>query len=215
MNEGKFALPEGYDQSRITVQTAKYNGTVNKERKWETPVQLEDAEVTVIGDTVSVSGFSYKDNYVVDVNNNPQGKKLIVTIPGVEVQRGAFTGKKVFTNSADSGVYDDDTRVGQFPQPTVTLFQKSYALDYAAPVTVDSGYWGFSEIFHVATDLSAVAPEDYVTSLNEELFYGTVDVTVDGGSTSVTYKPTVQDWKVWTPSTCSAMIRRAIISGCG
>ncbi|WP_295584954.1 VWA domain-containing protein [uncultured Oscillibacter sp.] len=196
INSDKFTLPEGYSKDDVTVKTAKYTGTANNERQWAVPEAFA-GNVTVSDGTVSVSGFSYEDNYVVDVGGTHQGEKLIVTIPGVEAKPAAVTGMKVYTNAAASGVYDGETPVGQFPRPAVTISQKSYALDYAAPVTVDSGDWGFDQILHVATDMSAItAGADgkpaYTTSLNGDLHYGSVNVT-EGGD-RVTYTPTADTW---------------------
>ena len=196
MNDGKFALPkEGYDENSIVVKTADYNGMIDGKRQWKPYEVFTDGTVKVIDDTVSVSGFSYKDNYVATENGKNRGQKLMVTIPGVEAQPGAVTGKQVFTNDPYSGIYDEnDVPTGYFESPSVVIEQVSYVLDYAAPVTVDSTDWGFQEICHVAEDMSAI--ETAQLDMEEKLDYGTVNVTVtpDGASASVTYKPTADTW---------------------
>ena len=80
--------------------------------------------------TVTVTGFSYKDHYLLEGGNEPTGvnaQKLQVVISGLKLAAGAQTAEDqtdVPTNvSANSGIYKPDgtTMVKAFPLPTVDI----------------------------------------------------------------------------------------------
>lgn len=77
---------------------------------------------TVNDDTVSVSGFSFVDNFVDDTprNNNFYGRKLIVEF-NITVDPDFLGGNGVKTNLGDSGVYNGDTLVEAFVVPAVDI----------------------------------------------------------------------------------------------
>lgn len=139
----QFALPEGFsEESNVTVQTADYQGNNN----FGTPQTVHDANVSVEGKAISVSGFDYSSNYVVDASGDVQtsGKKLIVTIKGVLPTDAAVTGEAVYTNAKNSGIYADATATtpaAVFPQPQTILTKKAYVLDYAKPFTMNTSDW--------------------------------------------------------------------------
>lgn len=128
-----FELPEGADASVIKVYTADYNS----DGTWDEPV-LSTLTPTVSGNTVTVTGFDFSQNYCdtsngrQDGNNNAAGdfygRKLIIEIP-IVVKDGFLGGNDVLTNGAGSGIYGEDgTAVEDFEYPSVDVA--------IAPVTV-------------------------------------------------------------------------------
>lgn len=137
-----FVLPTR--STNVTVQTAKYEGN----NKWGTPEQYSGT-VNVTGNTVSVSGFSYKDNYVIDGQGTLEtsGKKLMVTITGVEATDDATTDQLINTNNeAFSGIYEskfDPLPVKTFNAPQTYIPSKTFVLDYGKAAVLDG--WNTSE----------------------------------------------------------------------
>ena len=121
----QFVLPEGTTKDDITVYTADYS-----ESGFGTPVEFNDAEVTISADgrTVSVTNFNYAENWVgtetaANGNVTYRGKKLLITIP-IEVRDGFWGGNQVVTNGDGSGVYEDssaNTPIEEFVSPTVDV----------------------------------------------------------------------------------------------
>ena len=104
-----FELPEGFTVSgNIKLETADYLGG----GVFDTPVAATGVTATVNGNTVDVTGFDYSANYVVDGEGTVEtsGKKLIVTISGVEVNEDNFATGQVDTNDAASGLYADGSQ---------------------------------------------------------------------------------------------------------
>lgn len=85
-----------------------------------------DGTVSIQDNTVSVSGFSYKDNWCGshtegDTTTFHNGKKLIIQF-AVTAKDGFLGGNDVLTNGAESGIYDKDGKVVKlFAQPTVNV----------------------------------------------------------------------------------------------
>lgn len=142
----EFKLPEGFNANdNVIVKTAKYTGN----ETWATPVVETKMTVNVKNDnTIDVSGFSYKDNYVAEEipgkypwskPTPAKGKMLMVTIKGV-LANDKTNGENIKTNKSTSGVYSNGDGSGilvaPFPEPTVNLPEKSYVLDYGKPVSV-------------------------------------------------------------------------------
>lgn len=88
---------------------------------------LDPKNITNNNGTITVTGFSYKDNYVLnnDPNNNnkPSGKKLVIEIT-VTPKDGFIGGNKVDTNG-DAYISFEGEKVDEFPKPHVDI-----ALDY-------------------------------------------------------------------------------------
>lgn len=106
-----FEVPDG--TSGIQVYTAASNGSV---QSWAEPEILRSADVHLDPSTgtVSVSGFSFKDNWCGTETTNGtstfhNGKKLIIEFD-VTPKDGFLGGNDVFTN-AKAGVYEDSTAV--------------------------------------------------------------------------------------------------------
>lgn len=114
-----FTMPK--DTKDIKLYTAESNGSANS---WK-PRESFDGSVTVQDNTVSVSGFSFKDNWCGNHTSSEgttfrNGKKLIIEFT-VSPKDGFLGGNGVPTNGANSGVYHDNQLVGEFPIPTVNV----------------------------------------------------------------------------------------------
>lgn len=116
------------------------------------------------GQTVTVTGFDYKENYVAILGDKPHGQKLVLTISGLIPKD---SGEQVFSNTDASGVYENgtsETPVAQFPMPSTNIPVYTKVLD-------------FSMTANIATD---------VQQTNSALAgtYGTFDLS----SNNLTYK---------------------------
>lgn len=129
-----FVAPE---DTTVFAQLIPYLGN----GQWDTN-NPEQISATRSGKTVSVTGFSYKDNYVAEALGEAPatGKKLVVTIQGIEAVDTAATGIPVKTNAAGSGIYENNqavSPVAEFTSPEVTIPSKTYVLDYAKSAKLD------------------------------------------------------------------------------
>lgn len=125
-----FDMPE--NASDIKVYTAKYLGYENDgtTRKFADKAEYSNAEVTVSGQSVSVTNFDYSstENCVTDTTNangstTYTGSKLIVEFT-VTPKEGFLGGNDVPTNGSDSGIYESasaEKPVGSFKVPTVNV----------------------------------------------------------------------------------------------
>ena len=101
-------------QSGVSVYTQAYLGN----NTWGDKVPLNDAKISVSGNTVTVTNFNYKENFVSDTpRKNPvtgktdfYGKKLIVEFD-VTAKQDFFGGNEVPTNGTSSGVYQSNGKV--------------------------------------------------------------------------------------------------------
>lgn len=114
-----FDMPD--DPSKVTVYTAESDGSTNR---WNDKVAFDDGTVSIQDNTVSVSGFSYRDNWCGPGSNGfHNGKKLIIEF-NVTVRKGFLGGNNVPTNGAASGLYENGqatTPLETFEQPTVNV----------------------------------------------------------------------------------------------
>lgn len=109
----------------VKLYTAESNGSVNS---WKTR-QSFDGNVTIDPDTsaVSVSGFSFKDNWCGNETIDGQarfhdGKKIIIEFT-VKPKTGFLGGNDVYTNTS-AGIYENDsaaTPIKEFEKPTVNV----------------------------------------------------------------------------------------------
>ena len=116
-----FDMPN--DVKDVEVYTAKSNGRTDNTINWKGKVPFNDGNVSIQGNTVSVSGFSYKDNWCGPGSNGfNNGKKLIIQF-NVTAKEKFLGGNDVPTNDENaSGIYDkDDTLVKLFEKPTVNV----------------------------------------------------------------------------------------------
>lgn len=119
-----FDMPE--NASDIKVYTAASNGSTDK---WKDRVPFTDGTVTTDTEnsTISVSGFSFKDNWCGKETTNGtesfhNGQKLIIEFT-VTPKDGFLGGNNVYTNTS-AGVYVDSSAtepVKIFPKPQVNV----------------------------------------------------------------------------------------------
>ena len=114
-----FTMPT--NTTDIKLYTAQSDGSVTSWKPWEN----FNGSVTIQGNTVSVSGFSFKDNWCGNHTASGEttfhnGKKLIIEFT-VSPKEGFLGGNGVPTNGANSGVYHDNQLVGEFDIPTVNV----------------------------------------------------------------------------------------------
>lgn len=112
--------------SDVQVYTAKSDGTESDGStvKWMDKEEFK-GNVSIQGNTVSVSGFSYKDNWCGPGSNGfNNGKKLIIQF-NVTAKDDFLGGNDVPTNEDTSGIYDKDGEDGKmidsFKVPTVNV----------------------------------------------------------------------------------------------
>ena len=121
----QFELPANATAESIKLYTAESNGSVDSWKSRETfagSVSLGPND-----NSVSVSGFSFKDNWCGKQTNNGQenfhnGKKLIIEFT-VQPKAGFLGGNGVYTNTS-AGVYENDTAqkpVFTFERPQVNV----------------------------------------------------------------------------------------------
>ena len=122
-----FVLPNGADKNiTVTTKDAYYTDGV---LDWRNE-QLFEAGVTITGNTVDVTGFDYKHNFVAETgrvegdatqSGNFHGRKLVITFV-ITPNPDFLGGSGVPTNGADSGVYDKDGVLQEdFTIPTVDV----------------------------------------------------------------------------------------------
>lgn len=120
----QFTLPEGASKNDIKLYTAESNGSTTS---WKEREEFS-GNVTIGADnSVSVSGFSFKDNWCgTDTTNGTStfhdGRKLIIEF-NVVAKDGFLGGNKVPTNN-NAGVYEDSTKeepILIFPVPDVDV----------------------------------------------------------------------------------------------
>lgn len=119
------------------------------------------------GQTVTVTGFDYKENYVAMLGDEPHGQKLVLTISGLIPKD---SGEQVFSNTDASGVYENgtsETPVAQFPMPSTNIPVYTKVLDFSMAANIAT---------HVLQTNSALTGA-----------YGTFNVSEDAGK-NLTYK---------------------------
>lgn len=88
------------------------------------------------GQTVTVTDFDYKENYVAMLGDEPHGQKLVLTISGLIPKD---SGEQVFSNTDASGVYEDGTSekpVAQFPMPSTNIPVYTKVLDFSMTANI-------------------------------------------------------------------------------
>ena len=191
-----FAFPSSWTkeviEDHVSVAVADYlgNGNFGEEKAFnEAVININDAK-----DTIDVSGFDYAANYVVDASADGDvklnGKKLIITITGIEATDAAVTNAAVPTNKGTSGIYekaDSEEAFRTFEVPTTMLTSKSYVLDFGKKVDLGSADWRQNTVTTLDGDgMNAFASSE--NSLKET--YGNV---AQNGNT-LTYEPKTTNW---------------------
>ena len=122
-----FTLPANATADNITLETYQCTGkNSNNEYIWIKNETAMDAEATVNGDQVSVTGFDFAANYVGTVTENGsvtyRGHKLVISFK-VQPKAGFLGGNDVITNT-NAGIYENgsaQTPVMTFEQPKVNV----------------------------------------------------------------------------------------------
>lgn len=121
----QFELPANATTESIKLYTAESNGSVNS---WKTREEFAGSVSLGTNDnSVSVSGFSFKDNWCGNQTINGQetfhdGKKLIIEFT-VQPKAGFLGGNDVYTNT-NAGIYENSTAekpIRTFNRPTVNV----------------------------------------------------------------------------------------------
>lgn len=122
----QFTLPAGSTASDITLETYACTGKDGDTYTWRQNDTAMGATAAIDGNSVSVTGFDFSENYVGTVTNHGsvsyRGHKLVIRF-SVKPQPGFLGGNNVPTN-AGAGVYenkDSEIPVREFPQPTVNV----------------------------------------------------------------------------------------------
>lgn len=159
LGEG-FVLPEGFGYQNISVSTVAItttNGTTYTDGA-ETKYTYDatsgtykngSESLTVAFDKatgkVTVTGFDYAANHVTTAK---AGKKLVVKITGIEATKNAVTDELIGTNKGNSGIAyttsNGTSGLYAFPVPQTKLTSKTYVVDYAKPMTIDTSDWSSS-----------------------------------------------------------------------
>lgn len=183
-----FTLPEGYAANpQIAITEAPYQGNGS----WGAET-ASSATASVSGNTINVTGFDYTENVVAEAadGQSATGRKLIVSIAGIEAEASAATGSPVFTNTAESGVYDtvegEEVLIKEFDRPTVTITNKSYVLDYGKEATFNTSDLGIASASHINSDMSKITTAN--TAVDQK--YGKSSLA----SNAITYTPQTMNW---------------------
>ena len=121
----QFELPANATAKSIKLYTAESNGSVNS---WKNKESFDGSVSLGTNDnSVSVSGFSFKDNWCGNQTVNGQktfhnGKKLIIEFT-VQPKAGFLGGNDVYTNT-NAGIYENSTAekpIRTFNRPTVNV----------------------------------------------------------------------------------------------
>lgn len=123
-----FTLPAGTTASGIRIDTYDCTGKDGNTYTWSsTSGGSGGASAKVNGDQVSVTGFSFSENWCgtetdAQGNTTVRGKKLVISFD-VQPKPGFFGGNGVVTNTS-AGIYENgsaQTPVMTFEQPTVDV----------------------------------------------------------------------------------------------
>lgn len=146
------------------------------------------------GQTVTVTGFDYKENYVAMLGDEPHGQKLVLTISGLIPKD---SGEQVFSNTDASGVYDSETSetpVSRFPMPSTNIPVYTKVLDFSMTAKIATSVQQYSTktnrygAFSTGSDLTyklgnSVSNGNLVfDGVDSVLFYG--DYNDDGNDTA-------------------------------
>lgn len=121
----QFELPANATAKSIKLYTAESNGSVNS---WKNKESFDGSVSLGTNDnSVSVSGFSFKDNWCGNQTINGQetfhdGKKLIIEFT-VQPKAGFLGGNDVYTNT-NAGIYENSNAkdpIMTFNRPTVNV----------------------------------------------------------------------------------------------
>ena len=177
-----FNLPKNITDN-VKVYTEDYKGKdTSNNLIWENRQPLDNPSVSSdpTKKSISVSGFSYKDNYIVDGKGSvpTSGKKLIIVITGVTAKHA---GMDMYTNNSNSAIYDGEGgKVKAFPMPQESISSTSYVLDYGKTVSTAASDYGVQAVTIAnADEPSPYNPNDSEnpTNINLNGEYGTFAIS--------------------------------------
>lgn len=169
-----FTLPEGTTTADIRLATYACTGKNGDKYTWSSTSDGNGgASATVSGNTVSVTGFNFSENWCgteTDANNNTtvRGKKLVISFD-VKPKPGFLGGNGVPTNTS-AGIYENDTAekpVKEFPKPTVNV-----PIQDVTVAAVDKNVYLLGKVDEATCKTNATAKCNGVDLLNESEYTG-------------------------------------------
>ena len=117
----RSGLTEDRIKAGIKVYTVPYTGKVNGVDTFDetNKTNLNAAEIEVSGDQATVTGYSYKDEYIATVQGENQGTKLVIEIPVEYKNKAWFGGNNIASNDIGSGIYNNNQCYGTYDVPQV------------------------------------------------------------------------------------------------
>lgn len=192
-----FSLPQNFSNDNVKVSTVDYSGRDDHGNRVfaTTSTPLDKTGIGFSGNTITYTGFDFAENCLIDGSEivdefTPalQGKKLVITIEGIEATDSAITNGLVNTNNINSGIYENaqaETPAARFLQPKTQLSSKAYVVDYAKEIST-------ADLPNNVTNLSVNGMKKFtlaVTALNK----GENGLTY-GSATAESYTPETMNW---------------------
>ena len=138
-------------KNSIKVYTVPYAGKENGVDTFDeiNKTNLNAAEIKVSGDRVTVTGYSYKDEYIATVQGKNRGTKLVIEIPVEYKNEAWFGGNNIASNDVGSGIYNNNQCYGTYDVPQVNrvLDYKIAAKDQTIYVTNKADLKGLLDYF--------------------------------------------------------------------
>ena len=178
-----FEIPDGTN-AQITLKTADCTGAANGKLTFgaETPAP-DNVTATASGNTVSVTGFDYKDNWCGSHSGTYSGKKLIVEFK-IQPTDAFLGGNGVQTNvGTDDGIYES-SEAGKEPVEKFAPQRVDVPVKAVEPVTTNTEiYLGEKTNLQdrVTTDVSQL------DEVNNKYVNVTYTVKDENGATVGTY----------------------------
>ena len=147
----RSGLTEDRIKAGIKVYTVPYTGKVNGVDTFDetNKTNLNAAEIEVSGDQATVTGYSYKDEYIATVQGENQGTKLVIEIPVEYKNKAWFGGNNIASNDIGSGIYNNNQCYGTYDVPQVNrvIDYKIAAKDQTIYVTNKADLKGLLDYF--------------------------------------------------------------------
>ncbi|NCC86534.1 MAG: VWA domain-containing protein [Clostridia bacterium] len=170
-----FDLPAGASASSIKMFTQNYQGN----NVWANRVATTALTANVSGKEVSVTGYSFDDNFVTQVAkaDGTYGQKLIIEFD-ISLDVTSFGGNQIATNAPMSGVYNSEGVVANFVSPKIN-----------APINYD--FKANSKSIYISQNANLesliAAQTGYVPNGNNNAFVDISYAVKQGGATVGTY----------------------------
>jgi len=168
-------LPAGANASSIKMYTQNYQGN----NVWANRVATTALNANVSGKEVSVTGYSFDDNFVTQdpKADGSYGQKLIIEFD-ISLDATSFGGNQIETNASQSGVYVGGAAVANFVSPKID-----------APINYDFGVEDKSIYVSQNANLESLLVEEtgYAPNGNNNAFVDVCYAVKQGGATVGTY----------------------------